>query len=136
MKTLILLLCLFLIGCSENPVINQQTDTRLYSDYISITIVSDYGYCDSSGCHGEAIILLSETKPVANLCYVSDFQTLPAYIVVNNDTLPYQKTSVMYDTRSQCYYKIPNVIKHSINGMGIDTMKLDFNKACQIFYGN
>ena len=87
-------------GCESNPCDPVEKETHK-GVYASVTIVQEYGYCDSNGCYGESVILYN--KDIHDLCVVyEDFDTQSYIRVIGGVKTACIGFTVIYNTNSIC----------------------------------
>ena len=128
MKTIkILIVIIFLmgiIGCENNPINPVETDEK-DSVYASVMIVQDYGYCDSTGCYGESVLLY--TKDIDDWVMVfENFNTQDYYRIINGVKYSTAAFILFYDTNTECTLDIIGT-NNGICFIKKGSLKIDLN---------
>lgn len=98
-------LSIFLFSC-QNPI-NTQTETDGYvvKDNIIFQIYQNYGYCDSTGCHTENVLLLSDTV-IQGDGYSNNFITGVDSIWSYNQWIQYSDCYLIYNTTGEYSFNV------------------------------
>ena len=132
MKYIYLILIVLIIGCSENPINPIEKDRSVNS---SITIFQDYGYCDSSGCYGESVIIYN--RAIDDFVMVAeDFNTESYIRIIGGKKYSCNGFTLVYETNNECTLEI---IGTDIGICFMDTgelkINLDYNTNYKILWG-
>ena len=120
-------------GCESNPC--DPVEDSKNSVYASVMIFQEYGYCDSTGCYGESVLLYEKT--IDELIMIAEnFNTQDYYRIMNG--VKYSTTAfvIFYDTNTECTLDIIGT------GEGICFVKegslkidLNYNQNYKILWG-
>jgi len=126
MKNIILLVVsLFVVslfGCSDNPVnpVNLNSRENNLSKYppIGVSVIQEWGWCDTSGCYGLSEIIFSQTVNLnLSIEYVFNFETLDSIIFMPPDSILYPLNRfIIPPLPNYPYHVIVNNKEYLING--------------------
>ena len=87
------------IGCESNPC--DPVEEPKNSVFASVMIFQDYGYCDSTGCYGESVLLYEKTIDDKVMVF-ENFDTQDYYRIMNG--IKYSTTAfvIFYNTNTEC----------------------------------
>jgi len=135
MKTLILVILAFiLIGCSNNPINPVETDSN-DSVYASVTIMQDYGYCDSNGCYGESVIIYNRT--INDFVTINELFNTEGYLrIIGGIKYSCNGFTLVYETNHDCTLEIIGTNESiCFNGSGQVKIILNYNTNYNILWG-
>ena len=120
-------------GCESNPC--DPVEDSKNSVYASVMIFQEYGYCDSTGCYGESVLLYEKT--IDELIMIAEnFNTQDYYRIMNG--VKYSTTAfvVSYNTNTECTLDIIG----TNNGIcfireGFLKIDLNYNTNYKILWG-
>jgi hypothetical protein len=100
---IVLVLSIFLFSC-QNPI-NTETDGYVVKDNIIFQIYQNYGYCDSTGCHTENVLLLSDMV-IQGDGYSNNFITGVDSIWSYNQWIQYSDCYLIYNTTGEYSFNV------------------------------
>lgn len=125
---ILILFSIFIISC-ENPVISPVTDKCNDTDTLTFQLYQNYGYCDSTGCHTENILLLQGM--VSGECYSVEYSTGRDSIYAYGQYIYYTNCYFIYETTGDKTFSVDNGYEvNLVNGMGY----LEFDLNCNTKY--
>ena len=100
---LIIAIIVGFIGCESNPC--DPVEDSKNSVYASVMVVQEYGYCDSTGCTGESVLLYEKTINEGVMVF-ENFNTQDYYRIMNG--VKYSTTAfvIFYNTNTECILDI------------------------------
>ena len=110
-------------GCESNPC--DPVEDSKNSVYASVMVVQEYGYCDSTGCYGESVLLYEKT--INDWVMVAEnFNTQDYYRIMNG--IKYSTTAfvIFYDSDIECTLDIIGT-NNGICFIGEGSLKIDLN---------
>ena len=121
-------------GCESNPCDPVEEDSK-NSINISVTIMQDYGYCDSNGCYGESVILYNRT--IDELIMVAESFDTESYLrIIGGKKYSCNGFTLVYYTNIECTLEI---IGTDIGICFVDEgqlkINLDYNTNYKILWG-
>jgi len=90
-------------GCESNPC--DPVEEPKNSVYASVMVIQEYGYCDSTGCTGESVLLYEKTINEGVMVF-ENFNTQDYYRIMNG--VKYSTTAfvIFYNTNTECILDI------------------------------